>query len=207
MRTFKQSLWLAVVAVGFAGFATAARATIIIWSEDFSNVSDWQVIFDPDGGSSITSDGNLGLFHVPSYGTQAAFGPIPGVAPLVSFDVANKNAYTMDFTVPSLTDSTSYDIRLDQFDANTNYLSTIFGVWPQGTFTGTTNVALGAFSYDLATTYLLPKITVFTGNGDQTVRFDSMDFTVAVPEPSTGFLFVIGLAILWRKRPRTLLRF
>jgi hypothetical protein len=200
MKTVRFSLLLTAVAVAFVSIGAVAQATIIIWSENFSDVSDWQVIFDPGGGSTITSDGNLGLFNVPSANNQAAFGPTPGVAPLVAFDTAKKNDYAMDFTVPSLTDSTSYDIRLDEFDSNTNYLSTVFGVFPQGTFTGTTNVSLGAFSYNGSTVYLLPKITVFTGNPNQTVSFDSMDFSLSVPEPSTAFLFVVGLGMMWHKR-------
>lgn len=202
MKTVRlRMLWLAA-GVAFVSFSAVAQATIVIWSEDFSDVSDWQVIFDPGGGSTITSDGNLGLFNVQDDNNQAAFGPIPigpSAAPLVVFNTPNKNDYSMRFTVPTLTTSTSYDIRLDEFDSNTNYLSTVFNVFPQGTFTGSTNVSLGAFTYNANTVYVLPKITVFTGDPNQTVSFDSMEFTVAVPEPSTAVLFIIGFVIVWRK--------
>lgn len=183
-------LLLLVISLGFVATARAG----VIWTEDFSDVSDWVIIAQSNGnaGASISSLGGLGLFGVASNSSFAAFGP--NTAVLVPFAPPNKNDYAMDFTVPSLTDSTSYDIGLDEFDAGTNYLSTV-GVFPNGTFTGTTNVSLGGpLTYNASTVFLLPKITVFTGNGDQTVRFDNMEFTV-VPEPATIFLVAAGLAL------------
>jgi hypothetical protein len=63
-------------------------------------------------------------------------------------------------------------------------------------------VSLGGFTYDNDTKFLLPKITVFTGLGNQTVKFDSIEFTQAVPEPSIAFLFLVGLGVLWSRRGR-----
>jgi hypothetical protein len=194
MKAKGQMRWLGVMLVCFLSFVAGARAAVI-WSEDFSDVSDWQVILDPGGGTSITSDGNLGLFHVGPASSEAAFGPIPGTAPLVDFVPANKNLYAVDLVVDSLTGSTSYELRLDEFGSSTNYLGTVFGVLAQGVFTGTTNIALGAFSFNASAVYLLPKVEMFTGDGDQTVRVDNMDFTV-VPEPATVLLVVVGLALL-----------
>ena len=173
-----------------------------VWTEDFSDVSDWSVIFDPGSGSSLTSDGNLGLFHVPSAGSEAAFGPIPGTAPFVSLTAGTAANITMSLTTDSLTGSTSYDIRLDEFDAGMNYVSTVFGVLSQGTFTGTTNISLGTFSFSGSTAFVLPKVSVFTGLGDQTVRIDEISFSV-IPEPSTLALALFGVALaglIWKRK-------
>ena len=177
----------------------AANATIV-WVENFSVVTDWTVILNP-GGATITTDGNLGSFNVPPGNAEAAFGPITGVAPLVSFSNAEKHKYTLSFDVDSLTGSTSYDIRLDQFDANTNYISTVFNVFPQGTFTGTTNVSLAGFTFSGSAAFILPKISVFTGDPNQTVVFDNMEFDL-IPEPSTTFLLALGGVIVARRRSK-----
>jgi hypothetical protein len=110
----------------------------------------------------------------------------------------NNANYGFDFITSSLTGSASYDLSLDEFGANTNYLGTVFGVFPQGTFIGSTNIALGAFSFDPNAVYLLPKLTLYTGNGDQTVGFSKMEFTV-VPEPSTLVLAIFGFALFGLK--------
>jgi len=164
----------------------------LLWSEDFSDVSDWSVISDPGGGSTITSDGNLGLFYVNSNNTEAAFGPNTGVAPFVP--KSDDSSFTMSFDVDSLTSSTSYDIALDEFDSSHTYLSTIWQVFPSSgtsTFTGSTNINISGLSYNANTAYLMPKIDVHTGNGAQTVRFDSMQFTT-IPEPGPLVLMLLG---------------
>jgi hypothetical protein len=163
----------------------------IVWTEDFSDVTDWSVVFDSGGGANLTSDGNLGLFNVPAAGSEAAFAPIPGVAPMIEFVLANQGNYSVSLSVPTLTDSMSYELRIDQFDANTNYLSTVLGVLPQGTFTGSTNISLASFTFNGSAAYLLPKVEVFTGNGNQTVSFDELSFSV-IPEPSSAALVVVA---------------
>jgi hypothetical protein len=185
MNVRKQRLWLAVAAITFVSFAAAA-ATAVIWSENFSNVSNWRIISDPGGGSSITSDGSRAALFVQAPQNLAAFGPKPGVAPLVAFDLADKGKYALSFTVSKLTLSLSYDIALDEFDAQTNYVGTIWQVFPStstSTFVGSTNVSLGALVYDTKTAYLLPKITVHTGDGSQTVEFSKMEFTGTSGQP------------------------
>jgi hypothetical protein len=191
-----------VVAVAFVGTVFNAEATVI-WSKAFTDVSDWEVIYDPSASASLTSDGLQGSFSVGAGNSQAAFGPTVGLSPLTAFDPAAASKYSMDFTVNNLTLSTSYDIRLDEFDSNTNYLGTVFNVFPQGTFTGTTNnIALGAFSFNPDAIFVLPKVTVFTGNPNQTVNFARMDIAV-VPEPSVMLLFVIGFGVIGFKRFKT----
>ena len=203
MKRFKQRISWMVVAGAFVGAVFNTEATII-WSKAFTDVSDWEVIYDPGASASLTSDGLQASFSVGAANSQAAFGPTVGVSPLVAFDPAAESKYFMDFTVNSLTLSTSYDIRLDEFDSNTNYLGTVFNVFPQGTFSGTiNNIALGAFSFDPNAAFVLPKVTVFTGNPNQTVNFAGMDI-VAVPEPSVMLLFVVGLGVIgykWFKTP------
>ena len=181
---------------------TPACRAVIIWSEDFSDVSEWTVIFDQNGGSSISSDGNLGIFDVPAANNEAAFGPSPLLSPLVPFKPSGASVYDMRFEANSVSLSMSYDIRLDMFDKNTNYVGTVFNVFPQGTFVGTTNVGLGAFAFNGNTAFLMPKITVFTGDGGQTFTMNYLNFAAAVPEPSTFLLFAGGLGIIWLRRKK-----
>lgn len=194
MKTIKVFVAVPMMAVLAA---VSARADLI-WSEDFSDVSDWTVIFNAQSdASTLTSDGDLGLFYVESVNNEVAFGPNSGVSPFVPFDPNNKDDYTMSFVVDSLTASVSYDIRIDMFDAGNNYLGTVSGVVPQGTFVGTNTVNLGGYTYDSSTAQLMPKITVFTGPDftDQTVRFDELRFDV-VPEPSATLLMLLGAALI-----------
>lgn len=174
-------------------------AAVVIWQEDFSDVSDWFVIDDPGGGSSISSDGSLGAFYVNDDNNNASFGPRnDGSAPFVPFDPARKSLYALAFTVDHLTWSTSYQITLDEFGINSNYLNTVWNVFPTQyttTVTGYTNINLGAYAFDPATAFLMPKIVVYTGDGAQTTYFDSMEFEEAsIPEPDPLLLTLLGLA-------------
>lgn len=192
MKNLRGYAMLLVVAL--LGFAVGAKADLI-WTQDFSNVSNWQVVYNPDSSvTGIQSDGTHGLFSLQASNSLAAFGPNTALTPLVPFVPVNNADYGFDFITSSLTGSASYDLSLDEFGANTNYLGTVFGVFPQGTFTGSANVALGAFSFDPSAVYLLPKLTLYTGNGDQTVGFSKMEFTV-VPEPATLVLALIGFVL------------
>jgi hypothetical protein len=171
----------------------------VVWTQDFSNVSNWAVINDPGVGSTITSDGSQGLFYVDAANNLAAFGLAhAGTSGLVLFNAADKNDYTLSFTVNSVTWSTSYEFALDEFDASGNYVGTVWNVYPASsttTFTGSDSVGLGGFTYDAGTAYLAPKLTVHTGDGGQTVAFGAMGITV-VPEPTTGLLVVAGFVSL-----------
>lgn len=193
--------WAGLVLAALLSVGGSARASVL-WTQDFSNVSNWVVVFNPSGGiTGIQSDGTQGLFSLQSSNSVAAFGPNTALTPFVAFVPAHKANYAFDFITSSLTGSASYDLSLDEFGVNSNYLGTVFGVFPQGTFTGPTNIALGAFSFDPSADFLLPKITLYTGNGDQTVGFSKMEFT-AVPEPSTVFLAILGVGLLGLKSIR-----
>ncbi|HBA83231.1 MAG TPA: hypothetical protein DCZ95_03965 [Verrucomicrobia bacterium] len=178
--------------------ALAGRSELI-WNEDFTNTTSWAVVSDPDGGSSIASDGVRAALYVNGTNSLAAFAPIGGLKPFVPFDQGNKTAYTMGLTVQDLTWSTSYDISLDQFDASHNYLDTLWQVFPFGsttTFAGNTNINLGAYSFNANCAYLMPKIMVHTGDGGQTVRFDNLSFDVqAIPEAGSAALWIAGALV------------
>ena len=192
-------VWLA--ALLSATLSIGARADVIVWEENFSDVSDWNVIFNAQGdSSSITSDGSLGRLFVQVVQNEVAYGPTSTFA----FDPVNAGDFAMSFTVDSITASVSYDIRLDMFNASSVYVGSVFNVVPQGTFAGTDTVNLGGFTYDPATAFLSPKITVFTGPSvsDQSVFFDNLAFSV-VPEPSTTCLLLAGAAALGLIRSRS----
>ncbi len=191
-------MWMLVALVW--GWAVVAQADLVIWYEDFSDVGDWQVIYDPGGNSTITSDGNEGLLYVDASASEAAFGPDTAVAPFVPFDPNESDQYTLSFTVAGLTFSTSYDLALDLFSAadGGSFITTVWQVFPtSGTSvdTGFISVNLGDYTFDPATTHLMPKINVHTGDGAQTVRFDDMTFTL-IPEPSAAALWLLGILAL-----------
>lgn len=181
------------------GLAARAPADLVIWYEDFSDVSDWHVVYDPGGGSSITSDGSEGLFYVDAPDSEAAFVPDPDVAPFVPFNPSQSDQYTFSFTIAGLTGSTSYDLALDLFSAPNAgaFITTVWQVYPtSGTSVdaGFISVNLGDYAFDPSTTHLMPKVNVHTGFGEQTVRFDEMTFT-QIPEPSATALILLGLVL------------
>lgn len=203
--------------VALLGFFTTAQAGVI-WDQDFSNVSNWYVGNDPSGGSSITTTtsnglqtGTYGAFYVNGASTEATFVPInTGTASLVLFDQANKNDYSLNYTV-SVWWSNSYDIALDQFDASGTFIGTIWSVVPTTSAPGwnggagepfpstSYTVSLGSFTFDANTAYLMPKIDVQTGAGGQTVFFSELNFSV-VPEPAMSALILVGLGLLICRR-------
>lgn len=186
-----------------ASMASASQ----IWMEDFDSSSDWVTIFNAQGGGAgVTSQTGVGYFYVDAPNNEVAFGPDPGVPSLfIPFSPVVRYAYEMYFSVTDLTGSTSYDIRLDEFDTNHNYLATVYNIFPQGTFVGSTNINLWPFNFHPQAAYLLPKVTVFTGLGNQEVAFDNMSFDYnSVPEPTTAVLMVLGVWSLsvYRKKQR-----
>jgi hypothetical protein len=206
-RYMRTRSWLVLLLLGPV---LTVRAELI-WSENFTNVSAWSVVSDPSGGSTITSDGIRASLYVNANDSLAAFAPAVGLKPMVEFNQANKSAYSMSFSVEDLTWSLSYDVALDQFDASSNYLSTVWQVFPiefTSTFVGSTNINLGGYSFDASCVYVMPKITVHTGDGGQTVRFNSMSFDVqVVPEAGTAALCIMGiLALLARPLARRRIR-
>lgn len=178
----------------------------VIWSEDFSDVSDWNIGYDPGGGSTLTTDGSVGLLYVNAGASEAAFVPNSGIKPFAAFDPLQSSQYTLNLTVSSITSSTSYDLALDQFDASFNFVGTVWNVFPSsGTSvaTGLQSVNLGSIGFAANTAYLMPKINVHTGDGAQTVGVDDLNIVTAIPEASTLAMFgiagVLGSVIAFRR--------
>jgi hypothetical protein len=172
----------------------------VIWSDGFSNATGWSVVYDQDSSATFTSDGNLGSMSVGAANSLAAF----GANTRIPFDPANGSDYTLSLTVFDLTLSTSYDVAFDEFDAGSNYLSTVWQIFPTSftaTFAGSTNINLGAYTFNAAGAFVSPKVTVHTGDGTQTVRFDSMSMDQQViPEPGSLALIIGGAAMLLLRR-------
>ena len=190
--------------IGVVLVAAMPAVADVIWNDGFSNATGWSIVYDQDSSASFTSDGNLGSMSVGAANSLAAF----GVNARIPFDPANKSQYTLSLTTFDLTLSTSYDVALDEFDSNSNYLSTVWQIFPTSftsTFVGSTNVNLGAYAFNASGAYVSPKVTVHTGDGTQTVRFDSMSMDQqVVPEPGSLALIIGGglTAVLLRKRSR-----
>lgn len=178
-------VFLAVV-VGFILPAQIACAETI-WSEDFSDVSDWGVVFDPGGGSGIKHSNGLDGMHsgsnpvfmaalyVDKGGNQAAFAPNPVGSSFIPFDPAKKSEYTLKWKVESLTGSVSWDIAIDEFNANKKYINTIWGVCTANNEAGKEfSKNLGNKGWSASTRYIIPKISLHSGDAAQTVYISYM---------------------------------
>lgn len=178
----------------------------VVWSEDFSDVGDWKIGYDPGGSSTLTTDGSVASLYVNSGASEAAFTPDNTVKPYAAFDPSKKSQYTLSILVDSITTSTSYDVALDLFDSSFNFIRTEWNVFPDsGTSVavGLQSVNLGTKNFDANTAYLMPKINVHTGDGAQTVGVDDLTITTAIPEPSSALLGIVGLlGVVWAARKR-----
>ncbi len=187
---------------GVMGCAGSALAEIILWQEDFSNADAWSIIANPSNDASVVSDGTYGYFSEPSPGLTWPAGPAFGPTNRIAFSPWLKEQYAFGFTVDSISGSMSFDFGLDCF-SNGVYVATVWDIFPNQAFTGTTNINLGAFSFDSTIDSVTPKLTLHTGEGGQTLVFDGMVMAQAIPEPATLALFglggVLGLG-LWRAR-------
>lgn len=197
-----------VFVMGMVLVAAMPAVAGLIWSEDFSSVSEWSVGFNPSNDATVTSDGGLGLFTEPSPGT---YEPHPAPAFIssdrIAFNPLSPGDYTFDFTVAAISNSMSFSIGFDCFsnDVTRGYATTVWDVFPNQQFVGAMSTNLGSWTFLPTVGYVSPKLTIRTGDGDQTVSFDSMSMdNAAIPEPGSMALIVCGgLAVaLLRKRTR-----
>jgi hypothetical protein len=165
---------MVILALSVAAVAQAGT----IWTEDFSDVTDWAVVNDPVGGSTVSSDGSIGYLKVTAASNQVSFAPAPDIAALAEFDATKKKNYALTFTVDRISPSCSYQLALDEFSSKTGgYVSTVWQVFPpkgMASTSGTFTVDLGKFTFSEQTRYIAPKILVNTGDGEQVVKMDTM---------------------------------
>ena len=206
MRGEEQNVKKIILMIGMGLVAAMPAAADVVWNEDFSDVSDWALISNPSNDASVVSSGGLGLFTELSPGMLAPNGAAFGSTTRIAFDSSSAGDYTFSFTVDSIGGSMSYDIAFDCFsNATDGYVDTVWNVYPNGAFTGTTNINLGTFSFASDVTYISPKLTIHTGEGNQTVAFDAMSMDQQViPEPASLALILGGglAVVLLRKRTR-----
>ena len=184
--------------IGVVLIAAVPAMANVIWSEDFSNVDDWSVIWNPSNDATVVAAGGQGLFTEPSPGQSWPNGPAFGPTNRIAFDPLLKSDFTFSFTVTAISNSMSFDFGLDCFSNDYSYVETVWSVFPNQAFVGSTNVNLGGFAFNSGSVYVSPKLTLHTGNGDQTVNFDSMQMDQQViPEPASLVLILSGgLAVL-----------
>ena len=191
--------------MGMVFIAAMPAVANVIWSEDFADVGDWSVIWNPSNDAAVVSDGGQGLFSEPSPGLGWPNGPAFGPTNRIAFDPSLKGDFSLIFTVTAISNSMSFDFGLDCFSNDYSYVETVWGVFPNQAFVGTTNVNLGAFTFNPASVYVSPKLTLHTGEGNQVVTFDSMSMDQQViPEPASMALIIGGglAVVLLRKRNR-----
>ncbi|MDP3787352.1 MAG: hypothetical protein Q8R05_07420 [Candidatus Omnitrophota bacterium] len=183
-------LFLAVVAGLVLSTQIAGAETI--WSEDFSDVSDWGVVFDPGGGSvikrsngldSMQSDSNpahMAALYVDKEHAQAAFSPNPVGSNFIPFDPAKKSEYTLKWKVDRLTTSVSWDIAIDEFNANKKYINTIWSICTANNEAGKEfSKNLGNKGWSASTKYVIPKISLHSGDAAQTAYLSYMSLEKA----------------------------
>ena len=182
-----------VLTLGLFLFSVSLSQAGVLYDEDFSVVDDWNVVFNQQGGSAtITTDGNIGSLNVAEPNNLVAYGPDVTSANFVSFASASAAAFYLEYTVDSVTGSTSYSIEIDQYNSSEVFLSTVFGVISQTAAIGSfQSQRFDAFTWDVSTAFILPKIQMFTGTGSQTIGFDTLQI-LSVPEPETLYFFIIG---------------
>ena len=203
----KASSWL-VMGLLAAGVTLASGD--IIWQEDFSDLSDWFIVSNPGGDGAMNSDGSQGTFSEPSSGISGlTFAPTTRAA----FDPAQKETYSMEISIVSLTWSASHKWALDEFDSSGTYIGTVWNVYPtesaERSTLGfdpagpvTTNISLGNLTFDSATAYIAPKFDIGTGDGGQSFVLDNLSITQTIPEPATMNLIglTLGSALLAARR-------
>ncbi len=157
------------------GMLTPVIHAETLWSEDFSDVGDWEIISDPGGGSSITASGGLGVMYVDKSNNLAAFCPRTTDASLIPFIPAKRSEYTIKWKVDNLTTSVSWDIAIDEFDGNKKFINTVWNAYPKigsTVETGEFSKNFGEKTWSFKTKYIKPKITIHTGDAAQKVCFD-----------------------------------
>lgn len=169
---------LGIILILGIGMSAPVAYAEILWSEDFADVSDWRVISDSGGGADITVSEGLGAMYVDKRNSIAAFAPEQNDANLVPFDPMQKSEYTINWKVDHLTKSVSWDISIDEFNVDKEYLDTVWNVYPTKSSTarsGEFSENLREKSWDAKTAYIVPKVTVHTGGKQQTVYFGYMN--------------------------------
>jgi len=155
-------------------FAPVAQAETL-WGKEFSNAGDWIVIYDPGSDSSVKSVDGLGALYVSAAKSEAAFGPDSHIETnLMPFDPSKASEYTISWKIEQVTNSVGWDIAIDEFNADKQFINTIWNIYPA---TGNCSDR-GEFSKILSerqwkpeTRYIMPKVNVHTGGGSQTVYF------------------------------------
>lgn len=207
----KASGWL-ILGLLAAGVTLASGD--IIWQEDFSDLSDWFIVSNPGGDGTMNSDGSLGTFAEPSAAISGlTFAPTTRAA----FDPTQKETYSLEMSIESLTWSASHKWALDEFDSGGGYIGTVWNVFPANEVERstlgfspagpvTTNINLGTLTFNSSTAFIAPKFDIGTGDGGQSFVLDNLAITQTIPEPATMNLIGIMLGSVFLAARRRLIR-
>jgi hypothetical protein len=171
----------------------------IVYQDDCSTANGWANIANPSGNATFSSDGSTVSFTEPNGGMSPGNAATWGTSQM-DFDASQKDRYTLTFDILSLTDSASYKFAIDEFNSSGGWLNTIWNVFPTVpedrttigvSGPGTIDIDLGTLTYNANTAKIAPKFDLTTGNGNQTLKIDSVTLDMeAIPEPATAAMMI-----------------
>jgi len=192
-----KKLWVIVVGLMVVGMAASAT---VVWQDDMSNATTWNLVVANTMNAWNSSDGSLGSFGVSNASSVAAWAPTTHG----NIDTSRPTDYSFSYVVPTISGSMSYWYDLDGFDSGGTYVRTLGTIVSQGVFMGSNSVNIGTVlsGADWSGVYqVAPKLILSTGNGDQVMQVDNLSINdnAVVPEPSTAALMLgaglIGLLV------------
>ena len=140
------------------------------WSADFSSdgIADWLTY---GAGATVSASNGKMVIHSTENSWDAG-GAYPNNAQVKQIPVAT--AKKLNYSVKDKTDSLTYDIALDEFNAQGVYVGTKWNVVANPGPVGSGSVSLSGLTYDPGTQTVLPKINIHTTATNQSITVTSL---------------------------------
>ncbi|MFH1367645.1 MAG: hypothetical protein ABII64_00825 [Elusimicrobiota bacterium] len=161
---------LMAMIVGIGSYAQAAD----VWTADFTpeGVSHWMTY-----GADATkySDGTQ-LIIESSTNSWDAGGIYPDKDFYTRVPISSLTNGHLNYNCTNVTADATFDISLDEFDTNGNYVGTIWNVVANPAPLGSRSVSLSALTYDAGAVSVMPKINFHTTATGQGMTMASLTF-------------------------------